>query len=496
MSGERSDAVKPVTPKELLKWFMEAKRSDVFFNFAGLEGAVGSQEDGYVFVPGSLPPERRPLLVAHADTVWDKGDGISGVRVKWDGGVATADNWKVGLGADDRAGVAMLWLLKKSGASILLTDDEEIGCLGARAAVAEGGIADLLKEHIFGVQMDRRGDCQAVFYSAASPEFEKWLVEALQAGTSGGEWWRKKHGSFSDVAVLGRELELNCVNLSAGFLYEHTKGEMLFYDAWDRSVEAVKHLVALAEAGEVPEMPGPKKYTVYNSYRGGKFAGKRSYWRNGRWVDENGVPESEDDPPHGGFQPAGVREAVTDFQTQQARSQPWKAQGLTEEAYWRREAKEKEWPQSWLDMMLENIAAKSAKVAQNGKPAKKAKSQVLEFNAKDALLPFDWKELSRAERQAACKEAEATGIELVQSGQWEPSEMDATEAYWMFVIESARFSGLISPEAATMWEHRLVFSQDDSDPRVMAFARGGEWAEGLSPTESDALEDYYNGLVH
>ena len=33
-----------------------------------------------------------------------------------------------GIGADDRAGCAILWLLKDSGHSLLVTNGEEIGC--------------------------------------------------------------------------------------------------------------------------------------------------------------------------------------------------------------------------------------------------------------------------------------------------------------------------------------------------------------------------------
>lgn len=60
------------------------------------------------------------MLVAHADTYWDEHYGYShNIRheVIFDAGIVKSANTNYGLVADDRAGCALLWLLKGLGHS-------------------------------------------------------------------------------------------------------------------------------------------------------------------------------------------------------------------------------------------------------------------------------------------------------------------------------------------------------------------------------------------
>ena len=72
--------------------------------------------------------------MAHADTVWDREYGYDPGpthEIKIENGEIRAVDDQFGLGADDRAGCAMLWLLKDLGHSLLVTNGEEDGQKGA-----------------------------------------------------------------------------------------------------------------------------------------------------------------------------------------------------------------------------------------------------------------------------------------------------------------------------------------------------------------------------
>ena len=71
----------------------------------------------------------RVLLTAHADTVFDYPEAVS--RISFDGQRFFTTNTYAGIGADDRAGCAIVWLLKDSGHSLLITNGEEYGCRSA-----------------------------------------------------------------------------------------------------------------------------------------------------------------------------------------------------------------------------------------------------------------------------------------------------------------------------------------------------------------------------
>ncbi len=142
-----------------------------------------------------------------------------------------------GLGADDRAGLAVLWALRKSGHSILVTDLEECGTIGAHEAAKE--IGEQLKKHLFAVEVDRTGDQEMVFYDVGTREFEDWLMEKA------GKGWRTGIGSNTDIKAICKVIGICGVNLAAGYWYAHSEKEMLFYDAWLRTYNFVARLTKL-----------------------------------------------------------------------------------------------------------------------------------------------------------------------------------------------------------------------------------------------------------
>ncbi len=208
----------------------------VMAELAALPGAVYDLDtpgERYVYVPGTRAD--RVLLVAHADTVWDgDADAVQSVYVA--DGVVRGRNAACGIGADDRAGCAILWLLQKSGHSLLVTDGEEYGSLAARhLRDAHPDLFDELNGHAYAVEVDRREDKNYKTYNLpVSREFCE-MIEASTGYRSAG------NRSSTDITVLCRDI---CgVNLSIGYYDEHTEDERLVLSEWYRTLSLLEEML-------------------------------------------------------------------------------------------------------------------------------------------------------------------------------------------------------------------------------------------------------------
>ena len=196
-------------------------------------GAV-RQEYGYTYLPGTAPI----MLVAHTDTVRTASDLLCDPRknVIWS---------PTGLGADDRAGVYAIVTLLRRGLRphVLLTDGEESGGWGAQCAAD-----DLLcpADVRCLVQMDRRGQRDAVYYSCVSEAMRRY---ARRKG------WRHAVGTFSDIATLMPAWGVAGVNVSTGYMGEHTQGETLRLDWLQASIARVENMVRNPPRQRIPYEP-------------------------------------------------------------------------------------------------------------------------------------------------------------------------------------------------------------------------------------------------
>jgi hypothetical protein len=138
---------------EVLKRFMEiplGSADGVFDRFLEIPGAIyrGEGLKRFLYVRGSR--SNKVLLVAHVDTYWyhDYGYYPSPIyEIRIENGEIRAVNDEFGLGADDRAGCAMLWLLKDLGHSLLVTNGEEDGQKGACWLMSDNkGISDEINQ--------------------------------------------------------------------------------------------------------------------------------------------------------------------------------------------------------------------------------------------------------------------------------------------------------------------------------------------------------------
>jgi len=219
-------------------------------------------QERFVYIEGTRPD--KVLLVAHADTVWD-GNRYSPKRNSKHNpqiinGVieSTSD---VGIGADDRSGVAILWLLKDMGHSLLIVDGEERGMVGSSWLVNHNeDIAEKINnEHSFVVQFDRKGSSDFKCYSVGSDEFREYLkTETLYS--------EPERFSFTDICTLCYKVV--GVNLSVGYYNEHTSREILVIKEWINTLNMVRNWLSKPN---LPRFEINNKEENWNMYDKFKF---------------------------------------------------------------------------------------------------------------------------------------------------------------------------------------------------------------------------------
>jgi hypothetical protein len=163
--------------------------------------------------------QSQTLFTAHLDTVGEYGEALP-FSYK---GIAYSNGDDV-LGADDRAGVALiLWMVRhgKPGRYALFLGEEK-GCLGSRFAAGNMQLEGIKAV----VSLDRRGTSSIITHQSgqrtASDMYALALAEALaehgvdMLPDDGGIY----SDSFSFIDVVGE-----CTNLSVGYKNAHTSAE-------------------------------------------------------------------------------------------------------------------------------------------------------------------------------------------------------------------------------------------------------------------------------
>lgn len=185
-------------------------------------------EDGFVYAQGSKPI----LLVAHMDTVHKTTPKMI---IYQDGKISSPQ----GIGGDDRCGIAMiLEIIQHHNCSVLFTEDEEIGGIGAEKFVNSKLGQSLVSAFDFILEFDRKGSCDAVFYDCGNEEFEEFINQ---------KYFKTNFGSFSDISVIAPALKVAAVNLSCGYYEAHTLKE---YVVWDEMLRITKEAIALIDRAD------------------------------------------------------------------------------------------------------------------------------------------------------------------------------------------------------------------------------------------------------
>ena len=213
----------------------------LFDRFAALPRAVigkgNTPLERYVYIPGTR--DDRVVLVAHIDTVWDTAYGktVNQHDVQVEDGVFFSGNPACGIGADDRAGCAMLWELRESGHSLLLTDGEEHGKRGARYLKKHHRrVFAELNKHRYMIELDWAGTDGCLYNQVDNTaEFKQYIEQTLGFSDS-------KKGGGTDLQVLCRRV---CgVNVGVGYHHCHSPKETLVLSEWEHTLAALTAFLA------------------------------------------------------------------------------------------------------------------------------------------------------------------------------------------------------------------------------------------------------------
>lgn len=187
----------------------------------------------YIIAEGDIPV----CLIAHMDTVFDQfRKYIYTEDIEWFHDPNANVLWKpMGTGFDDRAGIYAIFQIWKLGLRphVIFTDGEEIGGIGAQQLIQTFSRCpfDVCN---FLLQLDRKGYNDAVFYQCDNKNFVKY-IESFG--------FKEAYGTFSDISFIAPQWGIAAVNLSIGYMDEHTESERLYCDFCDETIEKVKKIL-------------------------------------------------------------------------------------------------------------------------------------------------------------------------------------------------------------------------------------------------------------
>lgn len=229
--------VKVLNDKELafMEQFFQMTQKELLMAMKGYleqryDNVIATKD--YVVAIGDIPI----ALVAHLDTVFKyPPEEIYYDRVKnvmWS---------PAGLGADDRAGVYAIAQILKANLrpTVILTTEEEKGCIGAFNLVCD--IKDAPTDLKYIIELDRQGADDCVFYSCDNTEFEEYVEDF---------GFRTSIGSYSDISAICPQWRVAGVNLSIGYIDEHSYSETLHITHLFNTIHKVKKM--LKKASKAP----------------------------------------------------------------------------------------------------------------------------------------------------------------------------------------------------------------------------------------------------
>jgi hypothetical protein len=156
----------------------------------------------------------------------------------------------------------ILEIVRKYNCSVLFTEDEEIGGVGAEKFIESPSAKMVNCNYI--VELDRRGNTDAVFYDCDNPDFTKFVCT---------EYFKEAYGTFTDISVIAPSLGVAAVNLSSGYYSAHTVLEYVVVPDVDKIIEETQKLLERSPASKFKYIQA-KRYAYYPQYA---YSGYRGY---------------------------------------------------------------------------------------------------------------------------------------------------------------------------------------------------------------------------
>jgi len=267
-----------IQPYSVVDW-MTKTTDNVLWEFAQLPNAkrIGTGDRQFVLVEGTRSD--RVLLIAHSDTKFN--DAKLEIGYDPDKNELVSLSKTLGIGADDRAGIAMLWRLKDLGHSLLIPNKEEEGCKGSRFLMEDEQWRKIINSHRFAIEMDRRNARDLVYYNVGTRLFKVWCEKEF-------EGYKEAPGSFTDIGVLcdPQKHKENCIcglNISVGYYGEHGPSEKLVISEWIHTLESLTRVLSKPD---IPEFKILYEPYVAPTYTQGKYDGMHNYGYQAGWSDD------------------------------------------------------------------------------------------------------------------------------------------------------------------------------------------------------------------
>jgi len=116
----------------------------------------------------------------------------------------------------------------------LLCVSEEVGCVGSAYAMANH--SDYFADCIFCITVDRRGDTDIITQNSDYKLSSDTVITKLdELGADFG--YKHTSGSISDVSQIVKELNINGINMAAGYYGAHTGSEKVVVEELLRSID-------------------------------------------------------------------------------------------------------------------------------------------------------------------------------------------------------------------------------------------------------------------
>ena len=87
---------------------------------------------------------------------------------------------------------------------------------------------------LFAIEIDRKGDKDAVFYDCDNKEFTEFVTK---------EYFRKEYGSYTDICEICPAINCAGVNISSGYYNQHTKNESINISEMDSILIELEKLI-------------------------------------------------------------------------------------------------------------------------------------------------------------------------------------------------------------------------------------------------------------
>jgi putative aminopeptidase FrvX len=241
----------------------------------GIEHEIDSM--GNIYCRNHIVGENRIIINAHMDTVASAPAKIIAEKTE-DGDVHVKSSNNQVIGGDDKNGVfvALKLLMDKrikQPLTVLLCVAEETGCNGSEFAMTNH--KEYFDDCVFCITVDRRGNTDIITqnfdYQLCSDEMEKTLNEW---GKDFG--LRTTQGSISDVSNIVTALEINGINLFAGYYNAHSGNEYTSIKDLSASLRFARYLLPMLRS-HFKDNPEAMKYKPKSAYRAVTYGGVRGY---------------------------------------------------------------------------------------------------------------------------------------------------------------------------------------------------------------------------